>query len=94
MKLVQILFDFIRNKNASDINNDTPDGLCPNCWGRNEYGGKFFEAVKTHHIDVNSKDDSIGWIQEYANKHLSAIELKREDDNLICQKCKLTYRTK
>ncbi|NND06378.1 MAG: hypothetical protein HKN87_08355 [Saprospiraceae bacterium] len=94
MKLVQRLIDYLRNKAASDINKDVPDGLCPNCWGRNEYGGKFFEALKTHGIDVNSKDPSIGWIQDYANKHLAAIELKREDDNLVCQKCKLTYHVK
>ena len=94
MKLAKILFNFLKNRKSASKDDEAPEGLCPNCWGRTEYGNKFFEAVKTHHIDVNSKDQSIGWIQDYANKNLGAIELKREDENMVCQKCKLTYHVK
>jgi hypothetical protein len=27
-------------------NNPVPEGYCPNCWGREEYGGKFYSAIK------------------------------------------------
>lgn len=35
---------------------------CPNCWGYQEYNGKFIQ---------NIFHKSIGWIQEYFNKYLN-----------------------
>ena len=29
-----------------DYKSKSPEGFCPNCWGRQEYSGKFFEALK------------------------------------------------
>jgi len=43
-------------------------------------------------VDINSANPNVGWIQDYANKHLAGIELKQESDSLVCQKCKITYR--
>ncbi len=91
MDLINSLLNLLKEKQTVS-KEDIPQGYCPNCWGRQEYGGQFFEAVKNNNVDVNSPNPNVGWIQDYANKHLSAIELKHEDDMLICRKCKLTYR--
>ena len=93
MKMIDALIDFLK-KSPSQPKEETPKGLCPNCWGREEYGGQFFEAVKNHNVDINSKDPSIGWVQDYANKYLTGIELKAKDDQLVCQNCKLSYKPK
>ena len=85
-------FREVLKKGSSSSSPSSPKGYCPNCWGRSEYGGKFFEAAKNRNVDINSADDQLGWIQEYANKHLSGIELKSLDDELVCSKCKLTYK--
>jgi len=71
---------------------DVPEGFCPNCWGRQEYGGKLYEAIKNENVDIETLSSKKGWIQEYADKHLGAIQLKYEDDMLVCRKCKLTYQ--
>ena len=76
----------------SKAGSGAPEDYCPNCWGRSEYGGAFFEAAKNHNVDINTNDEQLGWVQEYANKHLSGIELKAQKDQLICEKCKLTYK--
>ena len=39
-------------KPASETKNETPEGVCPNCWGREEYGGQFYEAIKNRGIDA------------------------------------------
>jgi hypothetical protein len=91
MDLVQSLLNLLR-KGQKETKEDVPEGLCPNCWGRQEYGGKFFEASKNYDSDINSKNPKLGWIQEYANKHLLDIQLKKKDDQLICNKCKVNYR--
>ncbi|MGB5238695.1 MAG: hypothetical protein WBN59_13785 [Flavobacteriaceae bacterium] len=71
---------------------DAPEGLCPNCWGRQEYGGNFYEAVKNHGLDVNTKQPEIGWIKDYAEKHLKGIRLETTDDSVACPSCKISYR--
>jgi hypothetical protein len=89
--MLNSLLNFLKNK--PDANSDNvPDGYCPNCWGRQEYGGKFLEVVKNQNVDVNSKDPNVGWVQDYANKHLSSIELKQNKEGYVCQKCKLSYK--
>ena len=68
-----------------------PEGICPNCWGRAEYNGKFYEAMKNENININDTDVRVGWIQQYANEHLSAIELHSSKEGTVCQKCKTSY---
>lgn len=65
--------------------------MCPNCWGRTEYSGKFYEAMKNENIDINDTDSRVGWIQQYANQQLSAIELHSSKKGTVCQKCKISY---
>ncbi|MBT8233177.1 MAG: hypothetical protein HKO66_09825 [Saprospiraceae bacterium] len=93
MSLVDALVNFLKNKDTED-KAESPEGLCPNCWGREEYGGHFYERVKKENLDVNSKDSNIGWINDYANKHLSGIALKRKGNGreVICDKCKIGYQ--
>jgi hypothetical protein len=90
MDKLKALLTLLGRKNSS--NDDTPEGYCPNCWGREEYGGRFYDAVKNNGVDINSNDASIGWVQEYADKHLNGIELHPDGENFVCKKCKLTYR--
>ena len=90
MNLINSLISLIKKKDEHS-KEDVPEGLCPNCWGREEYGGQFFEAVKNNNVDINSKSPNLGWIQDYANKHLSSIALKEQNGKTICQKCKVTY---
>lgn len=91
MNIIQSLLSFIKGKESGTVQ-EAPEGFCPNCWGRYEYEGQFFEAVKNNNTDINSKNPNVGWVQDYANKHLSGIQLKQEDDQAVCQKCKISYK--
>jgi len=68
---------------------EAPEGICPNCWGKQEYSGKFYEAIKNEGIDVNSASKKKGWIQDYTDKHLTGIKL---DSEAVCPGCKVSYR--
>jgi hypothetical protein len=93
MSLLNSILNFLKKTPKATIdNNVVPEGLCSNCWGYQEYGGEFFEAVKNHDADVNSKNPNIGWVEEYANKHLSGIELKQKGDSMVCPNCKINYK--
>lgn len=78
-------------KSSEHSKESAPNGYCPNCWGKQEYGGKFYKAVKNYKTDINTIDPKSGWIQDYVNKNLSGIQLQKKNDELVCQNCKLTY---
>lgn len=82
-------------KKEIDSSNDVhvPEDFCPNCWGRQEYGGNFYEAVKNEGIDINNIDSRKGWIEAYAAEKLGGIQLKMNSDNVLaCPTCKVTYK--
>ncbi len=89
MKVFESIVNFL---NKEEKSRDTPEGFCPNCWGRQEYEGQFFEAMENQNVDINNISEKKGWIQDYADKNLSGIQLKQQDDQLVCSKCKLNYR--
>mgnify|MGYP005991384839 CR=1 FL=1 len=85
------IFQFLQNLATSGPTKDlqaTSESVCPNCWGRSEYDGQFYEAVKNNIVDINSSDPKIGWIQAYTNKYLVSNE-----DDPQSQKYKVSYKS-
>ena len=91
MKLLEALINLLKTKNTGE-EVAAPEGVCPNCWGREEYGGQFYEAIKNRGIDATHPEKNAGWIQEYAETHLKGIHLARQGDQDVCPKCKVSYR--
>ena len=53
----------------------TPEGVCPNCWGQQEYGGKAIDLMEDKQIDVNNSTSShVGKSAEYADLFLLQIK--------------------
>ena len=88
MNLYQSIISFFKSQGSES----TPQGLCPNCWGRQEYGDKFYQAALNSNVDFNKPDPKLGWIQSYVDQHIEKIQLKKHDDELVCQNCKIVYR--
>lgn len=86
MSIAESLIDFIIHK-PTNTDFKVPEDLCPNCWGSQEYEGNFYEAIKSEGIDTNNIEQKKGWIQAYAEKHLTGIQLKKKGNKLICQVC-------
>lgn len=82
------ILDFFKGEKKAEAL-EAPEGVCPNCWGRQEYSGKFYEAMKNEGVDANNASEKKGWIQDYTDKHLAGIKL---DENAVCSKCKVTYK--
>ena len=91
MNIIENLLKSLRKSNNAN-SDDAPEGLCPNCWGRQEYGGNFYNAVKNHGLDINSQNPEIGWINDYAEKHLKGIKLEQKGESLACPHCKISYK--
>ena len=86
MSIIQTVKDWLHGKD-----HEPPKEVCPNCWGRQEYEGEFFDAVKQQDIDVHNLNDKVGWIQGYAKKNFEGIELHHTDGGLRCKECNSLY---
>ena len=92
MDLVKSILDYLKKKNTDDAI-AAPKAICPNCWGREEYGGHFYERVEQENLKSKSSESNLGWINGYANKHLFGIALKRKGlgEDLVCDECETSY---
>lgn len=91
MSVINNIATFLKKK-AKNETIVAPQGFCPNCWGRQEYGGNFYNAMKSEGIDIaNNIDQKKGWIQDYVNKNLSSIVLQRKGTSKTCSVCYSIY---
>jgi hypothetical protein len=86
MEIVQSLIAFFKKSN-DETKNETPDGICPNCWGSQEYDNKIRKLYKDKQIDVNNKDANHAFIQNFVVNQLDGITLKKGNDGLQCNAC-------
>ncbi len=84
------LFDFFKKKKEA-----LPEGVCPNCWGRQEYEGKYIAMAKDRQIDINNHNATAtkAFIQEFITTQLDGIKLIKEGNTFVCPSCKTGYKT-
>ncbi len=54
-----------------------PEGLCPVCWGQQEYDRKIRTLFKDKQIDVNNHQDKYLIVQDFLKKHIEGIHIKQ-----------------
>ena len=89
------LLDFFRGKKASVDKEDLVEaGVCPNCWGKQEWDGKFKDYVADPTKDVLNKDATAqqAFIQKFVTENITGIRLKSEGDKQVCPACKTAYK--
>ncbi len=64
-------------------------GVCPNCWGRQEYQDEFkqFTFDKTKSNINHDKSNQKAFIEQFVETHVTGIKLKNEGDKVVCPKC-------
>jgi hypothetical protein len=85
-----IITNLLNYFTPSDSQNpETPDGLCPNCWGNQEYDNIIREMYEDKQIDVNNKEANHAFIQEFVVNRVSGITLKKGANGYTCPTCKI-----
>ena len=88
MNLVESLKRFFKAKENNEETSAAPEGVCPNCWGRQEWEGNFYEQIKAKNITPESNTYN-NFIHEVASK-LDEITLK--EDTYECTTCNVKYK--
>lgn len=68
-----------------------PEGLCPNCWGKQEYDNKIRKLYKDKQIDVNNHDANYAFIQDFVVTQLNGIKLVKGNSGFECPTCGRVY---
>ncbi len=85
MSLVENLKRFFHAKESGLQTAKSPEGVCPNCWGRQEWEGNYYKLMKARNITPESNTYN-SFINEVVTK-LDKITLK--EDSYECTTCHL-----
>jgi protein-arginine kinase activator protein McsA len=87
MSLIQNLKSYFNKKYNHEVTGKSPEGVCPNCWGKQEWEGNFYKKIKANNItpEHNTYDN---FIHEVAEK-LDKITLK--EDTYTCETCNMKF---
>ncbi|MFT7036213.1 MAG: hypothetical protein ACJA2S_004742 [Cyclobacteriaceae bacterium] len=88
--MVRNLISFFK-KSKEETKKQVPEGICPNCWGKQAYDNQVRELYRDKQIDINNHEANHAFIQDFAVKHLSGIHLKKKDSSYQCPTCKVKY---
>ena len=88
MNVINNLKNYFKLKSENKKTTQTPEGICPNCWGKQEWDGEFYKKIKVNNITPEHKEYD-NFIHEVAQK-LTKITLKK--DVLICETCEKSYK--
>ena len=80
---------FSKKEKGEDVK--APEGVCPNCWGTQDYDGQFREILKDEQIDVNNHEANYAFIQDFVVNHVDGIKLKNDKTGMVCPNCKVRY---
>lgn len=84
MNLIQNLKSYFKKKEKS---RQAPKGVCPNCWGKQEWDGEYYKFMKGQNMNP-SQETYNNFVQDVARK-LDKITFK--EDSYTCETCKVSY---
>jgi hypothetical protein len=90
MNILKTFTELLKPNNTNQTN--TPEGFCPPCWGRQEYGGEFYDAVFKENINLNNISSKEGWINAYVKQNFEGIRLTETNGAKECPSCALAYK--
>ncbi|WP_136466427.1 hypothetical protein [Flagellimonas onchidii] len=88
MSLYNSILDYFSKKDKGEALK-TPDGVCPNCWGTQDYDGQFREIFKDKQVDVNNHEENYAFIQDFIVNHVDGIRLKIDGSGFKCPTCRV-----
>ena len=89
MNILEIVKSYFLKKSNKEETAKSPEGVCPNCWGSQDWEGEYYKKIKANNITPESNTYT-SFVNEVAQK-LDKITLK--DDTYECETCKMSYKS-
>ncbi len=91
MSLIENIKSYFTKKENNQPAGDGPEGVCPNCWGKQEWEGEFYEFMKG---SKNEKRDETynNFINKIVESNIDGIAINT--DTYTCKTCNVNYEQK
>ncbi|WP_452222208.1 hypothetical protein [Lacinutrix salivirga] len=90
MSLIQNIKTYFIKKSNNEPTGKAPEGVCPNCWGKQEWDGEYYKFIKGQNPNP-SEETYNSFVKEVARK-LDKITVSK--NSYTCETCKISYKDK
>jgi len=88
MSIVENLKNYFKLKSKGETTLKAPEGICPNCWGKQEWEGEHYKFMKGEKGNPSTATYN-SFIQDVARK-LDKITINK--NTYTCQTCKVEHK--
>lgn len=88
MNILQNLKDYFNKKENNQETESAPEGVCPNCWGKQEWEGEYYKFMKGQ--NGNPSDDTYNNFVQDVTRKLDKITFK--ENSYTCETCQMKYK--
>ena len=89
MNIIQNIKSYFNSKVEGNTTEKTPEGICPNCWGKQEWEGDFYKLNKGDKLVGNDQTYN-SFINKIVESNVSGIVIN--EDTYTCQTCKTNFK--
>ena len=88
MSIIDNIKTYFNKKKNNETTDKAPEGICPNCWGKQNWNGEFYEVIKGSKND--KRDDTYNnFINKIVETNISGITINK--DTYTCKTCRVKY---
>ena len=87
MEIIDNIKSFFRKKNNNEATGNAPKGVCPNCWGAQEWENEYYKFKKGN--NGNYDNDTYDTFIKKATRMLGKIT--SEGNQYVCETCKVKF---
>lgn len=89
MDFYEELTDFFK-KPKEETECKVPEGVCPECWGYQQYDHKIRKLFVDKQIDVGNHEDRLTFMRKFVRDHIDGIRLK-QGKVAVCPTCGMVH---
>ncbi|QNM84643.1 hypothetical protein H9W90_10590 [Polaribacter pectinis] len=89
MSTIQNIRNYFASKSKGDTSKKAPKGVCPNCWGKQEWEGEFYKLNKGNKLVGNDQTYN-NFINEIVENKITGISIN--EDTFECETCKINFK--
>jgi hypothetical protein len=89
MSFIENIKNYFNSKAVGNTTEIAPVGVCPNCWGKQEWEGEFYKQNKGNKLIGNDQIYN-NFIKKIVENNISGIAIN--EDNYECETCKVGYK--
>ncbi|MFQ3296384.1 MAG: hypothetical protein ACI9JT_000091 [Polaribacter sp.] len=86
MSIAQNIKNYFNSKTEGTTTKKAPDGICPNCWGKQEWEGDFYKLNKGSKLVGNDQTYN-SFINKIVESNVSGMVIN--EDSYECETCKI-----